>query len=97
MTRRPNLAARICVYAALIVLVAIVLYPVMLVCKKAFEPGPNFALSASPVPHAVTLGHFRTQSQRIHLYNVHNGRSRREVFSDAGAFFLNDAVEWRID
>ena len=28
---------------------AVVLYPVMLVCKKAFEPGRHFALSASPV------------------------------------------------
>src|SRR5687768_10863148 len=30
----------------------------MLVCKKAFEPGPNFALSASPVPNTTTLDNF---------------------------------------
>jgi arabinogalactan oligomer / maltooligosaccharide transport system permease protein len=59
VTRKPKLVTQLAAYAALIVLVAVVLYPVMLVCKKAFEPGPNFALSASPVPHEVTLGHFR--------------------------------------
>jgi arabinogalactan oligomer/maltooligosaccharide transport system permease protein len=58
-SRSPKLVTRVVAYAALIVLVAIVLYPVMLVCKKAFEPGPNFALSASPVPSDVTLEHFR--------------------------------------
>jgi arabinogalactan oligomer/maltooligosaccharide transport system permease protein len=45
-------------YAALIVLCAVVLYPVMLVCKKAFEPGRQFALSASPIPSDVTTAHF---------------------------------------
>jgi arabinogalactan oligomer / maltooligosaccharide transport system permease protein len=58
-SQKPRLLARVLAYSALIVLVAVVLYPVMLVCKKAFEPGPSFALSASPVPHEVTLGHFR--------------------------------------
>jgi arabinogalactan oligomer/maltooligosaccharide transport system permease protein len=48
----------IAVYAALIILCAIVLYPVMLVCKKAFEPGRQFALSASPIPTDVTTAHF---------------------------------------
>jgi arabinogalactan oligomer/maltooligosaccharide transport system permease protein len=38
---------------------AAVLYPVLLVCKKAFEPGPQFAMSASPVPRGVTLDHFQ--------------------------------------
>ncbi|MEO6774794.1 MAG: sugar ABC transporter permease [Kofleriaceae bacterium] len=37
----------------------IVLYPVMLVVKKAFEPGRDFALSASPIPTTVTLDNFR--------------------------------------
>jgi arabinogalactan oligomer / maltooligosaccharide transport system permease protein len=59
MSRKPNVVTRVVIYVALVALVAIVLYPVMLVCKKAFEPGPSFALSASPVPHDVTLGHFR--------------------------------------
>jgi arabinogalactan oligomer/maltooligosaccharide transport system permease protein len=45
-------------HVGLVVLTAIVLYPVMLVCKKAFEPGRNFALSASPIPHALTTDHF---------------------------------------
>lgn len=57
-SRRPNLALTIATYLALIVLVAIVLYPVLLVCKKAFEPGRQFALSASPIPTAVTTAHF---------------------------------------
>lgn len=59
MTRRPSALRQALVYAALLLVVAAVLYPVMLVCKKAFEPGRQFALSASPVPSAVTLDHFR--------------------------------------
>lgn len=58
MTQRPRLWKMIATYAALIVLCAIVLYPVMLVCKKAFEPGRQFALSASPIPTDVTTAHF---------------------------------------
>lgn len=56
---RPSIAAQVLTYAALLVVTAAVLYPVLLVCKKAFEPGRQFALSASPVPDAVTLDHFR--------------------------------------
>lgn len=58
MTRRPSLPARLAAHVALVVLVAIVLYPVMLVCKTAFSPGTAFDLSASPVPRHVTLAHF---------------------------------------
>ena len=57
-SQRPHLVLTILTYAALTVLVAVVLYPVLLVCKKAFEPGRQFALSASPVPTALTLDHF---------------------------------------
>ncbi len=57
-SQRPRLLLQILTYAALIVLVTIVLYPVMLVCKKAFEPGRQFALSASPIPTDITLDHF---------------------------------------
>jgi arabinogalactan oligomer/maltooligosaccharide transport system permease protein len=60
VTRQPKLLTRILAHLALVVLVAIVLYPVMLVCKKAFEPGRDFALSASPIPHELTLDHFRS-------------------------------------
>ncbi len=56
--QRPRLLAQALAYLALIVVTATVLYPVMLVCKKAFEPGKNFALSASPLPHTVTLSNF---------------------------------------
>ncbi|MBE7450505.1 MAG: sugar ABC transporter permease [Kofleriaceae bacterium] len=58
-TRRPRPLLMIAVYAALSVATAAVLYPVLLVIKKAFEPGRQFALSASPVPEDVTLEHFR--------------------------------------
>ena len=68
MIRRPRLASRALVYVGLIVLVTIVLYPVMLVCKKAFEPGRDFALSASPIPHTVTTDHFRD------LFGARGGR-----------------------
>jgi len=37
---------------------AIVLYPVLLVLKKAFEPGQEFALSPAPWPRALTVSHF---------------------------------------
>jgi arabinogalactan oligomer/maltooligosaccharide transport system permease protein len=60
VTRQPKLLTRVFAHLALVVLVAVVLYPVMLVCKKAFEPGRDFALSASPIPKEVTLDHFRT-------------------------------------
>jgi arabinogalactan oligomer/maltooligosaccharide transport system permease protein len=54
-------------YAGLVVLTAIVLYPVMLVCKKAFEPGRHFALSASPFPSTLTLENFE------HLFGARGG------------------------
>lgn len=57
-SRRPRVWKMIATYAALIILCAIVLYPVMLVFKKAFEPGRQFALSASPIPTEVTTAHF---------------------------------------
>jgi arabinogalactan oligomer / maltooligosaccharide transport system permease protein len=56
--RRPNLAVVVATHVALVAMVAVTLYPVLLVCKKAFEPGRQFALSASPVPRSVTLDHF---------------------------------------
>jgi arabinogalactan oligomer/maltooligosaccharide transport system permease protein len=59
VNRRPHALAVAATYAALVAICAVVLYPVMLVCKKAFEPGRDFALSPSPVPHAFTLDHFR--------------------------------------
>ncbi|MEJ7597512.1 MAG: sugar ABC transporter permease [Kofleriaceae bacterium] len=58
-SRRPNLALVILTHVALVVVVAVVLYPVMLVLKKAFEPGRQFALSASPIPTELTTAHFQ--------------------------------------
>ena len=58
MSRKHGLPFLIAAHVLLAVIVAVVLYPVMLVCKKAFEPGPAFALSASPVPDHLTLDHF---------------------------------------
>jgi arabinogalactan oligomer/maltooligosaccharide transport system permease protein len=59
VTRRPRLLTLIAIHVGLIVLVAVVLYPVLLVCKKAFEPGRHFALSASPIPTELTGEHFK--------------------------------------
>jgi arabinogalactan oligomer/maltooligosaccharide transport system permease protein len=56
--QRPSVAARVLAYVALVAVTTVVLYPVMLVCKKAFEPGTNFALSPSPIPHTVTTDNF---------------------------------------
>ncbi|MBP6633273.1 MAG: sugar ABC transporter permease [Kofleriaceae bacterium] len=55
----PRWHVQVGAYAALALAVAVVLYPVLLVLKKAFEPGRQFALSASPVPSDLTLDHFR--------------------------------------
>lgn len=68
MSRRPSLAKMVAVYAALIAITAVVLYPVMLVCKKAFEPGRHFALSASPIPNTFTLDNF------ANLFGARGGR-----------------------
>ncbi len=57
--RGPSPLGQILVYLGLIIACAVILYPVMIVLKKAFEPGRQFALSASPVPSSVTLDHFR--------------------------------------
>ncbi|MEZ4402144.1 MAG: sugar ABC transporter permease [Kofleriaceae bacterium] len=57
--RRPRLAVALGVHVGLAAATLAALYPVMLVVKKAFEPGRQFALSASPVPHHLTLDHFR--------------------------------------
>ena len=58
-SRRPRLPIVIAVHVGIALATAMVLYPVVLVVKKAFEPGRQFALSASPVPRALTLDHFR--------------------------------------
>ncbi|MEO8705533.1 MAG: ABC transporter permease subunit, partial [Kofleriaceae bacterium] len=58
-SRRPHLAIVIVTHVLLIVIVAIVLYPVMLVCKKAIEPGNQFASGVSPIPSEVSGEHFR--------------------------------------
>jgi arabinogalactan oligomer / maltooligosaccharide transport system permease protein len=57
--KRPSRLSMIGVYAALTTITALVLYPVALVLKKAFEPGRDFALSPSPIPDQVTLDNFR--------------------------------------
>jgi arabinogalactan oligomer/maltooligosaccharide transport system permease protein len=57
--KRPHWIWVVLAHVGLMVAAMIVLYPVMLVCKKAFEPGRQFALSASPIPSELTLDHFR--------------------------------------
>ncbi|MFN0253803.1 MAG: sugar ABC transporter permease [Kofleriaceae bacterium] len=57
-SRRPNLLVTIATYVGLIVLCAAVLYPVLLILKKAIEPGRQFSLSISPIPSEVTGDHF---------------------------------------
>jgi arabinogalactan oligomer/maltooligosaccharide transport system permease protein len=67
MTRKPSVATRWAIHIGLVVLVALVLYPVLLVCKTAFLPGASLDLSASPIPSAVTTDHFRE------LFTIHGG------------------------
>jgi arabinogalactan oligomer/maltooligosaccharide transport system permease protein len=47
------------VHLAVIAATVATLYPVLLVLKKAVEPGQEFALSASPLPRGLTLDNFR--------------------------------------
>lgn len=56
--RQPGVLGQAGIYVGLTALTVLVLYPVMVVLKKAFEPGRNFALSASPVPEHFSLTHF---------------------------------------
>lgn len=65
--RRPHRLWWMLAHLGLVIVCAVVLYPVLLVCKKAFEPGRHFALSASPLPHALTLDHFHD------LFNARGG------------------------
>ncbi len=55
----PSLLTAALTYVGLIVTTSVVLYPVALVLKKAFEPGRQFALSPSPLPNTLSLEHFR--------------------------------------
>ena len=57
-TRRPRLLVTIATYVALIALCTVILYPVLLILKKAIEPGRQFSLSISPIPSEVTGDHF---------------------------------------
>ncbi len=56
--RAPTLWSQALVYLGISMLTVVVLYPVMVILKKAFEPGRNFATSVSPVPTEFSLEHF---------------------------------------
>jgi arabinogalactan oligomer/maltooligosaccharide transport system permease protein len=55
--RTPRLPTRAAVHALVVLATCATLYPVLLVLKKAIEPGQEFALSASPWPRGFTLAH----------------------------------------
>lgn len=57
MRRRPHLAIAL-LHAALALLCAATLYPVLWVVKLALSPSESLSLSPSPLPEQVTLGHF---------------------------------------
>jgi arabinogalactan oligomer / maltooligosaccharide transport system permease protein len=50
---------KIAVHVGVILFTMATLYPVLIVLKKAIEPGQEFALSPSPIPRGFTLDHFR--------------------------------------
>ena len=56
--RAPRASTRALVHLGVLAATAATLYPVLLVLKKAIEPGQEFALSASPLPRGLTLAHF---------------------------------------
>ena len=55
---QPGVGGQALMYLGITALTCLVLYPVMVVLKKAFEPGRGFALSASPIPKSLTFEHF---------------------------------------
>ncbi len=59
MSRRPHGSKIVGTYLGLIAVTTVTLYPVMLVLKKAFEPGRHFATSPSPIPTHASLDNFR--------------------------------------
>jgi arabinogalactan oligomer / maltooligosaccharide transport system permease protein len=58
MKRGPRVAVHVAVHLALIAAAFVVLYPVLLVCKKAFEPGTQLGASPSPIPTELSTEHF---------------------------------------
>ena len=73
--RRPSLLVTILTYVALIALCTVILYPVLLILKKAIEPGRQFSLSISPIPSEVTTSHFGELF--LHRYGMTPGEYRR--------------------
>lgn len=56
--RRPKALWMMLAHVGLVLACAVVLYPVLMVLKKAFEPGRQFALGASPIPRELTTANF---------------------------------------
>ncbi len=56
--KAPRAALQALVHFLVVLATAATLYPVLLVLKKAVEPGQDFALSALPWPKQVTFSHF---------------------------------------
>ncbi|MEW5743141.1 MAG: sugar ABC transporter permease [Myxococcota bacterium] len=59
MSRGPSFWRTAIVHAVLAVASVAALYPVLWVVKMALSPTQSLSLSASPLPEAVTLDHFR--------------------------------------
>jgi len=66
--RRPSATVQFLVHLAVVLATLATLYPVLLVVKKAIEPGQEFALSASPLPTGLTLDHFRGVAAHPHSW-----------------------------
>ncbi len=64
--RKPSGWTQVAVHVIVMLATILVLYPVLLVLKKAIEPGQEFALSASPVPSGVTAAHFKDVLEQPH-------------------------------
>ena len=56
---KPSLLRQALTYAGLTFATGLILYPVALVLKKAFEPGRDFALSPSPIPQTFSFENFQ--------------------------------------
>jgi arabinogalactan oligomer/maltooligosaccharide transport system permease protein len=57
--RTPRAATKLLAHLVLVIFTVMTLFPVILVLKKSFSEGQDFAVTLSPIPEAATLQQFR--------------------------------------
>src|SRR6185295_1833742 len=83
-------------------------HPILSRNRRAYAsdlPGVDIGVAFESYAHLLscldasrfTLGHFGTQSKRVHSNDVDYGRGRGEILADACALLFHHAVEGRVD